>query len=73
MDSGGDGTKWALVRALAARNITHTYYLVATCALHNLQTCLKNIVQYISGEGGIDEKEYYLMNYMQMLHRAYNI
>ena len=52
-DSGCGGTKWALVQALAASNITHLHYLISTYALHTIQTCLRNTVQHILGEGGM--------------------
>ena len=60
-------------RELSKRNLTHAIYLVATCSLHNVQTCLRNAVQNVLGEGGMDEKGEYLMNCMQMLHGAYNL
>ena len=49
------------------------YYLVTTCALHNLQTCLRNSVVNVLGEGGMKDKGEPLMNVMQMLHGAYNL
>ena len=72
-DSGGGGTKFALARALEERNIAAEHYLVATCALHNLQTCLRNAVVNVLGEGGMNDKGEPLMNVMQMLHGAYNL
>ena len=35
-DSGGGGTKYALYRALADKNLTWKNYLICTCSLHNL-------------------------------------
>lgn len=72
-DSGGGGTKYALSRQLSSRNMCHPHYLVATCSLHNLQTCLRNAVVNVLGEGGMDEKGEPVMNVMQMLHGAYNL
>ena len=72
-DSGGGGTKFALAKALEQRDIVHETYLVSTCSLHNLQTCLRNAVVNVLGEGGMNEKNEPLMNVMQMLHGAYNL
>ena len=72
-DSGGGGTKFALAIALEQRGIAHEFYLVATCSLHILQTCLRNAVVNLLGEGGINEKNEPVMNVMQMLHGAYNL
>jgi len=66
-DSGGGGTKHAFARAMQANGMTHVHYLVATCSLHNLQTGLRNGVQHVLGEGGMDDNGGYLMNAMQML------
>ena len=72
-DSGGGGTKAALARSLAARNLSHPNYLVGTCSLHNLQTGLRNAVESVLGEGGQNNEGEYVMNVMQLLHGAYNI
>ena len=72
-DSGGGGTKFALARALTEKNMTSANYLVCTCSLHNLQTCLRNAVTNVLGEGGMNEKGEPVKNVMQMLHGAYNI
>jgi len=72
-DSGGGGTKFALAKALDERHISAQNYLVTTCALHNLQTCLRNAVVNVLGEGGMNDKGEPLMNVMQMLHGAYNL
>ena len=72
-DSGGGGTKFALAKALEERHISAQYYLVTTCALHNLQTCLRNAVVNVLGGGGMNDKGEPLMNVMQMLHGAYNL
>ena len=58
---------------LKARDMCHDHYLVASCALHNLQTCLRNAIINVMGEGGKDDNGEYVMNCMQMLHGAYNI
>ena len=72
-DSGGGGTKFALARALEERNIAAQNYLVTTCALHNLQTCLRNAVVNVLGEGETNDKGEPLMHIMQMLHGAYKL
>ena len=41
--------------------------------MHNLQTCLRNAVVNVLGEGGMNDKGEPLMNVMQMLHGAYNL
>jgi hypothetical protein len=72
-DIGGGGTKEALARELDVHNVKHSQYLISTCVLHNLQTCLRNAVENVTGLGGQNEKGEYKMNVMQMLHGAYNI
>ena len=73
MDSGGGGPKWALARALSARNITHRHCLASNYVFHTLQTYLRNEVQHVLGEGGMDEKGNYSMNCIHTLHRVYII
>ena len=41
---------------------------MSTCTLHNLQTCFRNAVVNVLGEGGLDQ-----MNLMQLLHGAWNL
>ena len=53
--------------------MTHVYYLVVTYLLHNLHTGLRNEVQHVLDEGGMDDNGGYLMNSMEMIHGAYNI
>ena len=72
-DSGGGGTKDALKRELEKNELTAEDYLVTTCSLHNLQTCLRNAVVNVLGEGGNDDNGEPVMNVMQMLHGAWNI
>ena len=72
-DSDGGGTKFALAKALDERHISAQNYLVTTCALHNLQTCLRNAVVNVLGEGGMNDKGEPLMNVMQMLNEAYDL
>ena len=72
-DSGGGGTLHSMARAMHSRNMTSEHYLVGSCSLHNLQTCLRNAVINVLGEGGTDANGEYLMNAMQMLHGAYNL
>ena len=72
-DSGGGGTKYALSAAMKERNLVGDFYLISTCSLHNLQTCLRNAVMNVLGEGGVDVNGAPVMNCMQMLHGAYNL
>jgi len=58
---------------MQAKGMTHVHYLVTSCLLHNLQTGLRNGVQYVLGEGGTNDNGRYLMNAMQMPHGTYNI
>ena len=62
-----------LKRELEKLGVISNFYLVFTCVLHNLQTCLRNAVVTVTGEGGKNEKGEYNMNVMQMLHGAYNL
>ena len=71
-DSGGGGTKTALEKALKQKQLTHEHYLLSTCSLHNLQTALRNGIEFVFGGGGMDENGFKL-NCMQMLHGAYNL
>ena len=73
IDSGGGGTKYALLKALTERNMTGNDYLVSTCLIHNLQTCLRKAVTNIFGEGGMNENDEPVIHVMQMLHGSYNI
>ena len=72
-DSRGGGTKFALAQEIEAANMNHDNYLVVTCTLHNLQTSLRNAVENVLGEGGVNADSEFKMNVMQMLHGAYNI
>ena len=72
-DSGGGGTGASLFRALLVFSLTSPAYLVASCSLHNLQTALRNGVQLVLGEGGLEEDRKGKKNAMQLLHGAYNI
>ena len=65
---GGGGTKDALYFSLKSRRATALHYLISTCSLHNLQTCLRNAVVNLLGEGGMNEKNEPVLNVMQMLH-----
>ena len=48
-------------------------YIICSCSLHNLQTCLCNAIVNVLGEGGEDDDGGFVMNCMQMLHGAYNL
>ena len=50
-DSGGGGTKHSLRDALIEEGVVTHHYCVNTCALHNLQTCLRNAIKKVFGEG----------------------
>ena len=71
--SGGGGKNHAFTRAMQAKGMTYVHYLVMICLLYNLQTGLRNGVQHVLDEGGMDDNGGYLMSAMQMLHGAYNI
>ena len=71
-DSGGDGKLHCLARALMQRDLVHPQYIII-CSLHNIQTCLRNAVTHVLGEGGADDDGSFTMNVMQLLHGAYNI
>ncbi len=55
------------------RNLCADNYLVVSCVLHNLQTCLWNGTKIVFGESGLDENGNGKQNCLQMLHGAYNI
>ena len=48
-------------------------FMVLSCSLHNLQTCLRNAVVKHLGEGGKTEKGEFKRNVMQLLHGMYNV
>ena len=72
IDIGGGGTKYALQKALTERNMTGFKYIVSAYLLHNLQTCLRNAVTNVLGEGGTNKKNEPVMNAMQMMHGTHN-
>ena len=72
-DSGGGGTERKLYLALQQLKITSISYLITSCSLHNLQTGLRNGVQLVLGEGGLDANGKGKLNAMQLLHGVYNI
>ena len=73
-DSGGGGTGKKLHAELEKLGLTPiSCYLVTSCALHNLQTALRNGVQLVLGEGGLDHELKGKHNAMQLLHGAYNL
>ena len=55
------------------RNLVGEFYLISTCSLHCIQTCLYNGVMNDLGESGADANGAPVMNCMQMLHGAYNL
>ena len=72
-DSGGGGTLHCLAWALMQRNLVHPQYIIVSRSLHNIQTCLRNAVTHVLGEGRTEDDESFTMNVMQLLHGAYNI
>ena len=76
-DSGGGGTLYALKEALREKGLVAEGYRVVSCSLHNVQTCLRQCVQKVYGEGGMIEKQNgkveYKKNAMQLLNGLYNL
>ena len=54
-DSGGGGTLDALKRTLEEKRLVVNEYRVVSCSLHNVQTCLRQCIQQVYGEGGMIE------------------
>ena len=82
MDSGGGGTLHSLQRSLEARGLTAPLYRVCSCSLHNVQTCLRQCIQQVFGEGGTVDmvdpatkkvRKDYKKNAMQLLNGLYNL
>ena len=67
-DGGGGGTKHVFAHAMTEKGLTIDHYLVCICSLHNLQTCLRNILKSVMGEGGVDDNGKHVKDAMQMLH-----
>ena len=68
------GTLESLARELRALRVTvEADYRVGSCALHNIQTCLRNTIQDVFGEGGKDINGNFKVNAMQLLHGLYNL
>ena len=81
-DSGGGGTLHSLLSALAQLEdpIVNKNTRVTSCALHNVQTCLRNAVEEVFGAGGMTEKKVsnktekdFKMNAMQHMNGIYNL
>ena len=81
-DSGGGGTLHSLLTALAKLQdpIVDENTRVTSCALHNVQTCLRNAVEEVFGVGGMTEKKVnnkveidFKMNAMQLMNGVYNL
>ena len=74
---GGGGTKESLKEALRKLGVVTECYRVNTCALHNLQTCLRNAVEKVFGKGGMtmdkNGKHEFKQNAMQLLNGLYNL
>lgn len=80
--SGGGGTLKLLERELrwelaSFPNVTvPRNYVVASCSLHNIQTCFCNVILIVFGLGGLKKgtkDTYGNINVMQLLHGVYNI
>ena len=72
-DSGGGGTLESLAAELKKLDLCTPDFLVLSCSLHNLQTCLRNAVVEHLDEGGKTEKGEFKRNVMQLLHGMYNV
>ena len=77
-DSGGGGTLHSLERELRKLDLPfNNYYIISSCSLHNLQTCLRNGVIEVLGEGGSVEDEngttQFKKNAMQLMHGIWNL
>ena len=68
-----DGTGQKLYQVLNAVHLTGSGYMVISCCLHNLQTVLRNGVQMVLGEGGLDDDKNGKLNAIQLLHGVYDI
>ena len=51
-DSGAGRTLESLSKELKKVNLCQEDYCVGNCSLHNVQTCLRNTVINVIGEGG---------------------
>ena len=70
----------ALKKALDDKGVIADGYRVVSCSLHNLQTCLRQVIQKVYGEGGMIETNFsgkkvkdYKKKMMQLLNGLYNI
>ena len=71
-DSGGGGTLESLGRELEKLGVCSEDFLILSCSLHNLQTCLRAAVLENLGEGGKATGEW-KRNAMQLIFGVYNI
>ena len=53
--------------------MTSPSYLVTLCILHNFQTALRNGVQLVIGEGGLDSENKQKLKAMRLSHGAYSL
>ena len=73
-DSGGGGTGKKLYAEIEKLGLTPlTCYLITSYTLHNLKTALRNGLQLVLGEGGLDSELKGKHNAMQLLDGAYNL
>ena len=80
-DSGGGTTLQKLRRKLEEKGLTAIGYRVVSCSLHNIQTCLRQCIQKVYGEGEQVERvsecgkktQDYKINAMQLLNGLYNL
>ena len=72
-NSGGGGTGQKLYRTLDGLGVTSELYLVTSYSLHNIQTALRNGVQLVLGEGGLDNDKKGKLNAIQLFHGVYNL
>ena len=75
-DSGGGGTGKSLQVRLIEEGFAKENTRIVTCSLHNLQTCLRNAVEDVFGEGGTVDRSGeldYKINAMQLMNGVYNM
>jgi hypothetical protein len=67
-DSGGAVTREDLAKLFIANNLVEENVLAGTCAIHNTQIHLSNVITSLLGLGEIGKN-----NLMQMLHSVYQL
>ena len=72
-NSGGGGTDNKLYVTHKNLGVTAPICSVTSYSLHNLQTGLRNGVQLVLDEGGLDNEGKGKLNDIQILHRVYSL